>query len=131
MSILSTIKDKIFGIASAATAHNSSQAPQQSSQNSATSSTSTQSQNSGGGPVDVMALLASKPNASSLNWRESIVDLLKLLGMDSSLDARKNLAKELGYTESTEDSAAMNNWLIKAVMKKLSENSGHMPENLK
>lgn len=131
MSILSTIKDKIFGIASAATAHNSSQTPQQSSQNSATSSTSTQSQNSGGGPVDVMALLASKPNASSLNWRESIVDLLKLLGMDSSLDARKNLAKELGYTESTEDSAAMNNWLIKAVMKKLSENSGHMPENLK
>ncbi|MGL4686068.1 MAG: DUF3597 domain-containing protein [Commensalibacter sp.] len=131
MSILSTIKDKIFGIASAATAHNSSQAPQQSPQNSATSSTSTQGQNSGGGPVDVMALLASKPNASSLNWRESIVDLLKLLGMDSSLDARKNLAKELGYTESTEDSAAMNNWLIKAVMKKLSENSGHMPENLK
>lgn len=131
MSILSTIKDKIFGIASAATAHNSSQAPQQSSQNSATSSTSTQGQNSGGSPVDVMALLASKPNASSLNWRESIVDLLKLLGMDSSLDARKNLAKELGYTESTEDSAAMNNWLIKAVMKKLSENSGHMPENLK
>lgn len=131
MSILSTIKDKIFGIASAATAHNSSQTPQQSSQNSATSSTSTQGQNSGGGPVDVMALLASKPNASSLNWRESIVDLLKLLGMDSSLDARKNLAKELGYTESTEDSAAMNNWLIKAVMKKLSENSRHMPENLK
>lgn len=131
MSILSTIKDKIFGIASAATAHNSSQTPQQSSQNSATSSTSTQGQNSGGGPVDVMALLASKPNASSLNWRESIVDLLKLLGMDSSLDARKNLAKELGYTESTEDSAAMNTWLIKAVMKKLSENSGHMPENLK
>lgn len=131
MSILSTIKDKIFGIASAATAHNSSQTSQQSSQNSATSSTSTQGQNSGGGPVDVMALLASKPNASSLNWRESIVDLLKLLGMDSSLDARKNLAKELGYTESTEDSAAMNNWLIKAVMKKLSENSGHMPENLK
>lgn len=131
MSILSTIKDKIFGIASAATAHNSSQTSQQSSQNSATSSTSTQGQNSGGGSVDVMALLASKPNASSLNWRESIVDLLKLLGMDSSLDARKNLAKELGYTESTEDSAAMNNWLIKAVMKKLSENSGHMPENLK
>lgn len=131
MSILSTIKDKIFGIASAATAHNSSQTSQQSSQNSATSTTSTQGQNSGGGPVDVMALLASKPNASSLNWRESIVDLLKLLGMDSSLDARKNLAKELGYTESTEDSAAMNNWLIKAVMKKLSENSGHMPENLK
>lgn len=131
MSILSTIKDKIFGIASAATAHNSSQTPQQSPQNSATSSTSTQGQNSGGSPVDVMALLASKPNASSLNWRESIVDLLKLLGMDSSLDARKNLAKELGYTESTEDSAAMNNWLIKAVMKKLSENSGHMPENLK
>lgn len=131
MSILSTIKDKIFGIASAATAHNSSQTSQQSSQDSATSSTSTQGQNSGGGPVDVMALLASKPNASSLNWRESIVDLLKLLGMDSSLDARKNLAKELGYTDSTEDSATMNNWLIKAVMKKLSENSGHMPENLK
>jgi len=66
-----------------------------------------------------------------LNWRTSIVDLLKLLGLDSSLAARKELASELHYTGSTEDSAAMNMWLHKQVMQKLAENGGKVPDDLK
>jgi hypothetical protein len=73
--------------------------------------------------------LASK-NSEKLNWRTSIVDLMKLLKLDSSLSARKELAKELGYTASTEDSAAMNIWLHKQVMKKLAENGGKVPADL-
>jgi hypothetical protein len=65
-----------------------------------------------------------------LNWRTSIVDLLKLLNIDSSLSARKELAAELHYTGSTEDSAEMNVWLHSAVMKKLAENGGKVPADL-
>jgi len=82
--------------------------------------------------VDVEAVmndLASK-NSEKLNWRTSIVDLMKLLKLDSSLSARKELAKELGYTASTDDSAAMNIWLHKQVMKKLAENGGKVPADL-
>jgi len=73
--------------------------------------------------------LASK-NGEKLNWRTSIVDLMKLLKLDSSLSARKELAKELGYTGSTDDSAAMNIWLHKQVMRKLAENGGKVPADL-
>ena len=73
--------------------------------------------------------LASK-SSEKLNWRTSIVDLMKLLKLDSSLSARKELAKELGYTGSTDDSAAMNIWLHKQVMKKLAENGGKVPADL-
>jgi hypothetical protein len=66
-----------------------------------------------------------------LNWRESIVDLMKLLGLDSSIAARKELARELDYTGSTEDSAAMNVWLHRQVMMKLAENGGTMPASLR
>ena len=84
-------------------------------------------------PVDVAAILtdmASK-NSQQLNWRQSIVDLMKLLGLDSGLDARKELAKELGYTADTSDSAAMNIWLHKQVMQKLAANGGKVPDDLK
>lgn len=74
------------------------------------------------------ALAAS--HGETLNWRTSIVDLLKLLGLDSSLTARKELAQELNYTGSTDDSAAMNTWLHSAVMKKLAENGGTVPAEL-
>jgi hypothetical protein len=83
--------------------------------------------------VDVEAVLtemASK-NGQSLNWRTSIVDLMKLLGLDSSLGARKELAKELNYTGSTDDSASMNIWLHKQVMQKLAANGGKVPAELK
>jgi hypothetical protein len=70
-------------------------------------------------------------NSQQLNWRTSIVDLMKLLGLDSSLDARKTLAGELKYPGSTEDSASMNVWLHKAVMDKLAANGGTVPDDLK
>lgn len=84
-------------------------------------------------PVDVAAVLtdlASK-NKEKLDWRKSIVDLMKLLGLDSSLSARKELAKELGYTGDTNDSATMNVWLHKQVMQKLADNGGKVPDDLK
>ena len=83
--------------------------------------------------VDVEAVLndLAQKNGQKLNWRTSIVDLMKLVGMDSSLDARKELAHELGYVGDTNDSAAMNVWLHKQVMKKLEENGGKVPADLK
>jgi hypothetical protein len=65
-----------------------------------------------------------------LNWRTSIVDLMKLLNLDSSLAARKELATELGYTGDMNDSATMNIWLHKQVMKKVAENGGQVPADL-
>ena len=82
--------------------------------------------------VDIEAVLTDMASANSqkLDWRHSIVDLMKLVGMDSSLSERKALAAELGYTGSTDDSAAMNIWLHKEVMKKMSENGGKVPASL-
>jgi hypothetical protein len=70
-------------------------------------------------------------NKERLDWRRSIVDLMKLLNLDSGLSARKELAKELHYTGNTNDSAAMNVWLHKQVMIKLAENGGKVPDELK
>lgn len=83
--------------------------------------------------VDVEAVLTKMQESSGqqLNWRTSIVDLLKLLELDSSLAARKELASELHYTGNTEDSAAMNIWLHQTVMQKLEENGGKVPDGLK
>jgi hypothetical protein len=66
-----------------------------------------------------------------LDWRHSIVDLMKLLNLDSSLSARKELAQELHYTGDTSDSASMNIWLHKQVMQKLAENGGKVPDSLR
>lgn len=84
-------------------------------------------------PVDVAAILEAKAKAAGqpLDWRRSIVDLLKLLDLDSSLSARKELADELHYTGDTNDSATMNTWLHKAVMTKLAENGGQVPADLR
>jgi hypothetical protein len=82
------------------------------------------------GEVDVLANLAAMPGASGLNYKTSIVDLLKLVGIDSSLDNRKELAMELGYTGDLEGSAEMNIWLHKATMKALAENGGKVPAEL-
>ena len=83
--------------------------------------------------VDVEAMLNDKASRHSekLNWRTSIVDLMKLLDLDSSLGERKELAKELGYTADTSDSAAMNVWLHRQVMNKLAANGGKVPADLK
>lgn len=83
--------------------------------------------------VDVEKVLndMAAKNSQKLNWRTSIVDLMKLVGMESSLQERKQLADELGYTGDKGDTAAMNMWLHKQVMKKLEENGGKVPADLK
>ena len=83
--------------------------------------------------VDIEAVLTklASQNKEKLDWRRSIVDLLKLLKLDSGLSARKELAKELHYPGNTNDSAAMNVWLHKQVMIKLAENGGKVPDSLK
>ncbi|MDM0089717.1 MULTISPECIES: DUF3597 domain-containing protein [unclassified Variovorax] len=80
---------------------------------------------------DVAAVLDAMPGAASLNWRTSIVDLMKLLGLDSSLAARKELAAELSYGQDTSDSAKMNIWLHRQVMTKLAANGGTVPVELR
>jgi len=130
MSIFGKIKDAIFG------------------KKTATPETQTQTQAPAGGggtvtapaptqtqaaPVDVEQVLtgiATDKGNPDLNWRTSIVDLLKLLGIDSSLDNRKELATELGYTGDKDGSAEMNIWLHKEVMRQLAAHGGKVPANL-
>jgi hypothetical protein len=82
--------------------------------------------------VDVEAVLngMAAKHGEKLDWKHSIVDLMKLVGMESSLAERKELAKELNYTGDTNDSAKMNMWLHKEVMKQLAANGGKVPANL-
>ena len=82
--------------------------------------------------VDVETVLETMAAGTKqdLDWRNSIVDLMKLVGIDSSLANRKALAQELGYTGDMNDSATMNIWLHKQVLRKLSENGGQVPANL-
>ena len=85
-------------------------------------------------PVDVekvLSDLAAKHQGPALNWRTSIVDLMKLLDIDSSLANRKELATELGYTGAKDGSAEMNIWLHKAVMRELEKNGGIVPATMK
>src|SRR5262245_40732779 len=86
-----------------------------------------------GQPVDVAAVLAglAAQKKEKLDWRHSIVDLMKVLDLDSSLSARKELAHELKYSGDTGDSASMNVWLHKQVTVKLAENGGQVPDGLK
>jgi hypothetical protein len=82
--------------------------------------------------VDVAAILdgLAAKNSEDLDWKKSIVDLMKLVGMDSSFKARKQLAQELNYTGDTNDSASMNVWLHKQVLIKIAENGGKVPQEL-
>jgi hypothetical protein len=83
--------------------------------------------------VDVADILnkAVAAKGEKLEWKTSIVDLMKALDIDSSLTARKDLAKELGYTGDTNDSASMNIWLHKQMMTKLAANGGKLPADIK
>ncbi|MBR0664760.1 DUF3597 domain-containing protein [Roseomonas hellenica] len=85
-----------------------------------------------GAPIDVEAALVgmAAKDGRNLDWRRSIVDLMKLLGLDSSLAARQTLAKELHYSGNPNDSAGMNLWLHGQVMRKLAENGGKVPSDL-
>ncbi len=83
--------------------------------------------------ADVDAILAKLADEQDedLDWKSSIVDLMKLLKLDSGLGARKQLAQELGYTGALDGSAAMNVWLQKQVMTKLAESGGKVPDSLR
>ena len=138
MSIFGSIMSKIFGSHGAAAAN--ANAPPASSTTAAPSAQASTSASRTVAPsaapqqlVDVEGVLtglASK-NSQQLNWRTSIVDLMKLLDLDSSLSARKELATELHYTGDMNDSASMNIWLHKQVMQKLAANGGKVPDELK
>lgn len=144
MSIFGTIMSKVFGSHHPAAASASSETP-------TATATTTSAAPAGGSaeapaaappaaapgggassPVDVAAVLDGMEShaGQKLDWRHSIVDLMKLLGMDSSLAARKELAQELHYTGDTADSATMNMWLHKQVMTKFAENGGKLPSDL-
>ena len=131
MGIFSTILSKLgFGEAEAAAPDPSTAAPAApaTSATSATSAAPTPIST-----VDVVSKLEgmAKANPEKLNWKTSIVDLMKLLGLESSLAARKELATELGCpAEKMGDSAQMNMWLHKTVLQKLAENGGNIPKEL-
>ncbi len=142
MSIFGSIMSKIFGHAEAASGAaggntNPTPAPGEMAASAAAPATSAAPATGGGSPpsqpVDVEAVLSglAAKNPQKLNWQTSIVDLMKLLDLDSSLGARTELAKELHYTGDTNDSASMNIWLHKQVMQKLAENGGKVPESLR
>jgi hypothetical protein len=127
MSIFSKIKDAIFGKKTAPAPQTQTQAPAGGGGGTITAP-ATQTQ-----PVDVEQVLTGIATAKGnpdLNWRTSIVDLLKLLGIDSSLDNRKELATELGYKGDKDGSAEMNIWLHKEVMRQLAAHGGKVPANL-
>jgi 3-oxoacyl-ACP reductase-like protein len=144
MSFFDKIKGAIFGKAEAATPTStpaptgapttaaSPAAPAQPAAPAPTAAAPASTAPASAGSVDVASILdaAVKKNGQKLDWKRSIVDLLKALDLDSSLSARKELAGELGYTGDTSDSATMNIWLHKAVIKKLSENGGKVPADL-
>lgn len=124
MSIFSKMMSKIFGHESKPTAT----VPAPSTPAAPTSAPATAT----AAPVDVEAVLeniASKYN-HKVNWRHSIVDLMSILGIENSLADRRELAKELGYTGDMNDTAPMNIWLHKQVMRKLAENGGKVPADL-
>lgn len=131
MGIFSKIKDAIFGTAKAATpveptadAAGAGTAPQAAPQ------AAPEPQPVSFSEVDVEAVLTNLAEGKNLNWRTSIVDLMKLVGMESSLAERKELAHELGYDGALDGSAEMNIWLHKAVMRELAANGGKVPADL-
>lgn len=128
MGLFNNLMSKIFGhssVASASTASGAQSSAPASAALGGQAGTATQT-------VDVAAILdgLAAKNPEKLDWKHSIVDLMKLVGMDSSFTARKQLAAELHYTGDPNDSASMNVWLHKEVLKKLSENGGKVPQEL-
>jgi hypothetical protein len=123
MSIFGKIRDAIFGKAKAAPTQSQNPAMPQMKPAAAAP----------GQPVDVDAVLASAAakKGEKLNYQSSIVDLMKLLDLDSSLSNRQELATELGYTGAKDGSAEMNIWLHKRVMQELEKNGGKVSAELK
>ena len=138
MGLFNNLMSKIFGHATAATATapgaqtQSATAPEQQAQAQAQAPVAPAAAVAPPPVVDVTAILndLAKKNPEKLDWKRSIVDLMKLVGMDSSFAARKQLAEELHYTGDPNDSASMNIWLHKEVLRKLAENGGKVPQEL-
>lgn len=136
MSIFDTLKNAIFGSASKAT---QGPTPTQVSANVASTTAAAPGASSaapGSVPaaqVDIDSVLSAmatkKPE--KLNWQSSIVDLMKLVDLDPSLENRKALAGELGYTGNIQDSASMNTWLHRQVMQRLAADGGKVPDSLR
>jgi hypothetical protein len=138
MSIFGKILGAIFGSSASATTTSAGSAPGSAAPagGTAPSSLGTATASSSAAPaqsIDVAAIVdkAAAAKGEKLEWRTSIVDLMKALDIDSSLGARKELAHELGYTGDTNDSASMNIWLHKQVMAKLAANGGKLPPEIK
>jgi hypothetical protein len=129
MGIFSSIKDAIFGKKAVAAEPVATPNPIGSALDAATSAMAAAAA-APPAEVDVDAILTAEAAGKDLNWRTSIVDLMKLLGIDSSLANRKELATELGYTGELDGSAEMNIWLHKAVMRELAANGGKVPADL-
>jgi hypothetical protein len=132
MSIFGTIMSAIFGTKASAAPAGGGAATGGAAAGGATATT-TASSGAAAQAVDVAAIVdkAVAAKKEKLEWRTSIVDLMKALDIDSGLGARKELAKELGYTGDTNDSATMNIWLHKQVMAKLAANGGKLPPEIK
>jgi hypothetical protein len=124
------IMSAIFGHGASATA---AAAPAAASSAAQTAPAPAQAAAPAAGPVDVAAIMdnLAVQSAQKLDWRHSIVDLMKLVNLDSSLTARKELAQELNYTGDMNDSASMNIWLHRQVMVKLADNGGKIPDELR
>ena len=142
MSVFGSIVSAIFGSKHAAsvapTAGGSTAAPSSSATTASMGTTPSNSASGGSSAapiskVDVEAILKKlhDEQREDFDWRRSIVDLMKLLKLDSGLAARKQLAQELGYTGALDGSAEMNVWLHKQVMTKLAESGGKVPDSLK
>jgi hypothetical protein len=141
MSIFGKIMGAIFGSSASATSASGGAATSSASTGggaaAGSSGSAASSSSAAAAPaqaVDVAAIVdkaAAAKKGEKLAWRTSIVDLMKALDIDSSLSARKELAKELGYSGDTNDSATMNIWLHKQVMAKLAANGGKLPPEIK
>ena len=138
MGLFDNLMSKIFSRSSGTPAASASSAPPTTSMPQSAQPSTAASAGSGGGAataiqqVDVTAILdgLAAKNREKLDWRHSIVDLMKLVGMDSSFNARKQLATELHYSGDQNDSASMNIWLHKEVIRKLAEAGGNVPPEL-
>jgi len=128
MSIFGKIMSAIFGTKADAAPVGGGAAAGTGSSAGSTSASAAPAQTVDVAPILDKAVAAKK---EKLEWRTSIVDLMKALDIDSSLGARKELAKELGYTGDTNDSASMNIWLHKQVMTKFAANGGKLPPEIK
>lgn len=138
MSVFGMIRDAILGatgsVQAQVAAHPANQPPAMPQVGGGQPGPADQSAAATGQPVDVEQVLTERSRQKgnpNLNWRSSIVDLMKLLDLDSSLDNRKALAAELGYAGARDGSAEMNLWLHRRVMEELENSGGTVPASMK